>query len=178
MSIIVDIVDRVKFFRGNQAQESSGRSLAQALSRTAVPVRLPIRLRSFLAERTAESISLIADDIGSYVPCFTTFKSSSVVFPKLDRPTVSIVLNISSANLPAVCAIISFTETCLTFVVIVVVKQILPRKARPRYFYLPLRPPGGGDPAFRRPGARYFSQNYFTLTLPVTIVWVCCTAFR
>ena len=82
-----------------------------------MPVRLPIRLRSFLVERTAESISLIADDIGSYVPSFITFKSSSVVFPKLDRPTVSIVLNISSANLPAVCAIISFTETCLTFVV-------------------------------------------------------------
>ena len=73
-------------------------------------------------------------------------------------------LKISSTNLPAVCAIISFTETHLTFVVIVIVKQILPRKARPRYFYLPLRPPGGGAPACRRPGARYFFRNYFTLT--------------
>ena len=85
-----------------------------------MPVRLPIRLRSFLVERTAESISLIADDIGSYVPSFITFKSSFVVFPKLDRPTVSIVLNISSANLPAVFAIISFTETRLNFVVFVI----------------------------------------------------------
>ena len=34
----------------------------------------------------------------------------------------------------------------------------------PAIFYFPLRPPGGGDPACRRPGGRYFSQNYFTLT--------------
>ena len=79
-------------------------------------------------------------------------------------------LKISSTNLPAVCAIISFTETHLTFVVIVIVKQILPRKARPRYFLFAAPPPsGGGAPACRRPGARYFSQNYFTLKL----IWRC-----
>ena len=61
-------------------------------------------------------------------------------------------LKISSTNLPAVCAIISFTETHLTFVVIVIVKQILPRKARPRYFLFAAPPPGGRRP--RLPAAR------------------------
>ena len=107
----------------------------------------PSSFRSFLAERTAASISLIAAETSSNVPAFTTFKSSSAVYPTLDRPTFSIVLKISSTNLPAVCAIISFTETRLTFVVFFAMsKQILPRKARPRYSYLPLRPPRGAEP--------------------------------
>ena len=64
------------------------------------------------------------------------------------QQTLSIVLKVSSTNLPAVCAIISFTETRLTFVVFVLVKQILPRKTRPRYFYLPPRPPAARGSLF------------------------------
>ena len=36
----------------------------------------------------------------------------------------------------------------------------------PAIFICRSAPLGGGDPACRRPGARYFSQNYFTLTKP------------
>ena len=73
-------------------------------------------------------------------------------------------LKISSTNLPAVCAIISFTETHLTFVVIVIVKQILPRKARPRYFLFAAPPPSGGRrprlPAAR--GSLFLPELFYT----------------
>ena len=74
-------------------------------------------------------------------------------------------LKISSTNLPAVCAIISFTETCLTFVVFLLwLTNFTTKGASPLFFICRSAPLGGGDPACRRPGARYFFRNYFTLT--------------
>ena len=63
----------------------------------------PSSFRSFLAERTAASISLIAADTSSKVPAFTTFKSSSAVFPSLDGPIFSIVLKIPLPNFRCLC---------------------------------------------------------------------------
>ena len=117
--------------------------------------------RSFLSERTAASISLIAADTSSNVPSFTTFKSSSAVFPSLDGLIFSIVLKIPLPNFRCLCYNLFHGDVPHFRSFFAMSKQILPRKARPHYFYSPLRL----SPA----GARYFSRNYFTLKL----IWRC-----
>ena len=71
---------------------------------------------------------------------------------------------ISSTNLPAVCAIISFTGTRLTFVFVMVWTNFTTKDASPLFLFAAPPPAGGGGLACRRSEARYFSRNYFTLT--------------
>ena len=87
----------------NQAHDSSGRNLAQALSRAAVPVSLPIRLPLLLSGKNGGNHLAYRSRYKLQCPTFTAFKSSSAVFPSLDGPVFSIVLKIPLPNFRCLC---------------------------------------------------------------------------